>query len=193
MSHAINLHDGTGIAITDPGLGVLLAYGSTVPTTANTYAPGCIFIKTNGTTAATVSYVNVGTKASPSFVSDGTTGAIVVSGMYGELTAPTDLVFFVASRAYQVQSIIFRPLVAGTGGACTGEIKKAASATAIASGTILHASTADLVGTVNTNQTLTLSTTAADILLASGDAVGLDITGVATAARGIVSILLLPV
>lgn len=72
MSHAINLHDGTGVAITDPGLGILLAYGSTVPASASVgYAPGCKFIKTNGTSIATTTYVNVGTKASSSFTQEG--------------------------------------------------------------------------------------------------------------------------
>lgn len=71
MSHAINLHDGTGIAITDPGLGILLAYGSTVPVNASAgYAPGCKFIKTNGTSLATTTFVNVGTRTSATFVSE---------------------------------------------------------------------------------------------------------------------------
>jgi len=69
MSHAINLHDGTGIAITDPGLGILMAYGSTVPTAASVgYAPGCKFYKTNATTKATYWYVNAGTRASANFL-----------------------------------------------------------------------------------------------------------------------------
>lgn len=77
MSHAINLHDGSGIEITDPSLGILLAYGSTVPSGAG-YAPGCRFIKTNANSIATAAYVNVGTKASASFVSEG-----------GQSTSPT--------------------------------------------------------------------------------------------------------
>lgn len=194
MSHAINLHDGTGIAITDPGLGILLAYGSTVPAdTTGGYAPGCRFIKTNGSTGGTVDYVNVGTKAAASFVSAGSLGAVAVNFVYGEATA-LDAAFFVASRAYQVQSIIVRPLVVGSdGGAVTAQIRKVPSGTATASGTVLHASTADLKGTINTNQSLTLSATADDILLASGDALGIDTEGTTTAARGVVSVLLLPV
>lgn len=192
MSKRLLLHDGAGVIAEDPSLGILLAYGSTVPSGLG-YAPGCRFIKTNGTTLGTIDYVNVGTKAAASFVVAGLSGAIVATCLYGELTAPTDLGFFVADRAYQVQSIIGRPLVAGTGGACTGEIRKAPSGTAAASGTVLHSGTFDLVGTVNTNQTLTLSATAATILLASGDALALDITGTSTSARGIVSCVLLPV
>lgn len=72
MSHHLNIHDGTGIIARDPNQGILLAYGSTVPASGRVgYAPGAKFIKTNGTTLATVTYVNIGTKASSNFVSEG--------------------------------------------------------------------------------------------------------------------------
>lgn len=72
MSHALRLHDGSGEIAVDPSLGILLAYGSTVPAAARVgYAPGCLFLQTDATTLATVVYVNVGTKASASFVSFG--------------------------------------------------------------------------------------------------------------------------
>jgi hypothetical protein len=71
MSHALNIHDGLGIIARDPGLGILLAYGSTVPGAVPGYAPGCKFLKTNGTTASTVQFVNVGTKASATFIASG--------------------------------------------------------------------------------------------------------------------------
>lgn len=85
MSHALNIHDGLGIIARDPALGILHAYGSTVPAAATEgYAPGCLFIKTNGTTYANVAYINVGTKASSSFVvaivSSSATGSIAVAG-----------------------------------------------------------------------------------------------------------------
>jgi hypothetical protein len=194
MSKRLSIHDGLGVIAEDPSLGILLAYGSTVPAAAPVgYAPGCRFLKTNGTTVATVSYVNVGTRASSNFVTEGLTGAYSVSFVYGEATA-IDAAFFVASRAFQVQSIIARPLVVGSdAGAVTAQIRKAPSGTAAASGTVLHSSTIDLKGTINTNQALTLSATASDILLASGDSLCFDVTGVLTAARGVVSVLLLPV
>lgn len=194
MSHGLNIHDGTGMIAKDPTRGILIAYGTTVPAAASRgYAPGCKFIKVNGTTLATLEYINVGTFASASFVAVGTAAAVVATCLYGEATA-LDSAFFVAGRAYQVQSIIARPLVVGAdGSAVTAQIRKAPSGTAAASGTVLHASTIDLKGTINTNQTLTLSTTAADILLASGDALVMDTTGTTTAARGIVSVVLLPV
>jgi hypothetical protein len=72
MSHALRIHDGLGQIAVDPSAGILLAYGSTVPAAASEgYAPGCRFIKTNGTGVANVEYVNVGTKASSSFVTSG--------------------------------------------------------------------------------------------------------------------------
>lgn len=192
MSRKQSLHSGDGIIAEDPDLGILLAYGSTVPSGVG-YAPGCKFIKTNGTTLATVEYINVGTKAAASFVVGGTSGAVVVTCLYGEATA-LDGAFFVADRAYQIQSIIARPLVAGTDvSAVTAEIRKAPSGTAAASGTIVHSGTINLKGTINTNQSLTLSTTPANILLASGDSLCLDVTGTTTAARGIVTARLLPV
>lgn len=46
--------------------GVLAAYGTTVPTTASTYAEGCTFYKVNGTNG-NVKYVNVGSYTSPDF------------------------------------------------------------------------------------------------------------------------------
>jgi hypothetical protein len=72
MSHALNIHDGLGNIARDPAIGILMAYGSTVPPNGRPgYAPGCLFIKTNGTSASTVEFVNLGTKASAAFVSSG--------------------------------------------------------------------------------------------------------------------------
>lgn len=68
MSHALNIHDGLGFIAVDPSLGVLLAYGNTVPASASVgYAPGCHFVKTDGTTMANSVYINLGTKASSNF------------------------------------------------------------------------------------------------------------------------------
>ncbi len=192
MSHGLNIHDGTGMIAKDPNKGILLAYGTTVPSGAG-YAPGCRFIKVNGSTLATVSYINIGTRAAANFVAEGLAGALLATFVYGEATA-LDAAFATVSRAYQVQSITVRPLVVGSdGGAVTAQIRKVPSGTATASGTVLHSGTADLKGTINTNQSLTLSTTAADILLAAGDSLAIDVTGTTTAARGVVSVLLLPV
>ena len=104
-----------------------------------------------------------------------------------------DKVSFVATRTMIVKGIIGRPTVAGTdAGAVTAVIKKAASATAITSGTALHSSTFNLKGTADTNQTLTLSTTPSDLIIPAGTCVGIDFTGVLTSATGVVTVCLAP-
>ena len=63
----LSLADATGL-ICESAEGILIAYGETVPADASQgYAPGCIFIKTNGTTHSTIVYGNIGTKASSNF------------------------------------------------------------------------------------------------------------------------------
>jgi hypothetical protein len=60
--------DPKAMIIHKPGVGGLLAAGTTVPANAETdYAPGCIFIKTNGTAGAEL-YFNQGTATSSLFV-----------------------------------------------------------------------------------------------------------------------------
>ena len=124
----------------------------------------------------------------------GDTKYLSVSFVYGEAT-PLDCAFFVANRAMKVESIIVRPLVVGSdGGAVSTLVKKAPSGTAANAGTSLHASGSfDLKGTINTNQAATLSGTASDLLLAAGDALCLDTTGTMTAARGVITVHLVPV
>lgn len=108
--------------------------------------------------------------------------------------ASVDKSSFVADRKYKVKSISSRVTAAGTdASAVTAAIKKAPSATAIASGTALHSGTIDLKGTANTNQAITLSTTTSDLDIAVGDAIGMDFTGTLTAATGVATIVLQPV
>jgi hypothetical protein len=193
MSHALNIHDGLGIIARDPALGILLAYGSTVPAGGVPgYAPGCRFIKTNGDSIGTVDYINIGSKTSANFVSVGLMGAIYINYVFGE-TTPIDAPFFVADRRYLLQALTARILVAGTDpSAVTAQIRKAASGTAISAGTLLHSGTINLKGAVDTNQTLTLVTGTANLTISINNAIGLDVTGTTTAARGVVGVLLLP-
>jgi len=192
MSHALNIHDGLGIIARDPALGILLAYGSNVPGAVRGYAPGCKFLKTNGTSVGTVEYVNIGTFASASFVAAGIGGGVNVSYVYGDQTL-IDTPFFICDKPYTVTSIILRPLVAGTdAGAVTAVIRRAGSGTAIGSGTALHTGSLNLKATINTNITATLSGTLATLQLAAGNAIGINPTGVTTAARGVVMVSLLP-
>lgn len=101
--------------------------------------------------------------------------------------------YFVAPFACRVRSITHRVLAAGTdGGAVTGAVTKAASATALGSGVSLQASTTDLKATANTNTTVGLSTTATDLDIAAGTTIGLLTTGTTTAATGCFTVVLDP-
>ena len=87
-------------------------------------------------------------------------------------------------RSLVIDSIIGRPRVVGSGGAATFTIYKAASGTAPASGTALHSGTYNMVGTADTDQTLTLTTTT----LAAGEAIYAVPTGTATSAIGSIAV-----
>ena len=118
-------------------------------------------------------------------------GFVPVNIVYN--ASSVDKTDFVANRAYRVKSITGRVEVAGTdGSAVTAVIKKAASGTAIASGTALHSSTFNLKGTAATNQALTLSTTDTDLDIPAGTAIGIDFTGTLTSATGVITVSLAP-
>lgn len=136
-------------------------------------------------------------------IKQGADGALGIEGSAGGdggfvpvtlnyLAATTDCTIFTADRPYTVKAIRGRVDVAGTGGACTAVIRKVPSGTALTSGTALHTGSYNLVGTANAQQTLTLSTTASDLLLAAGDSLAYDLTGTATSAVGNISVLLNP-
>lgn len=64
----VRLHASSDVAVTRPGIGHVLACGNTVPTDGGIgYAPGCLFIQTDGSTEATIWYANVGTATSCNF------------------------------------------------------------------------------------------------------------------------------
>ena len=68
MSKELRPHSATGIVTQVPGLGILQAFGTTVPTDGTPgYAPACIFHDINATTINTVVYANIGTLASCDF------------------------------------------------------------------------------------------------------------------------------
>lgn len=113
---------------------------------------------------------------------------VAVNIVYGP--TPVDQVNFVADRAYRVVDIRGRVIVGAAG--ATAQVRKAADTVAIASGTVLHASTFNLNGTADTAQVLTLSSTSADLDVAAGSVVGLDVTGTTTNATGCITVLLAP-
>lgn len=124
---------------------------------------------------------------------DGGSGAFIFAS-FPYNAASVDSTFFVATRSIAVKGITCKPTVAGTdGGAVTAIIRKVPDATAITSGTALHSSTYNLKGTAVTNQALTLSTTASDLVLAAGDCIAVDFTGTLTSATGTITVALCPV
>lgn len=67
MSKRFESQDATQILANAPGIGILLAYGVTVPSDgAAGYAGGCIFIHTDGS-AGTFLYCNEGSNTSADF------------------------------------------------------------------------------------------------------------------------------
>lgn len=105
-----------------------------------------------------------------------------------------DAVLWVAPRQMRVEVVNGRVTVAGTdASAVTAVVRKVPSGTAITSGTALHSGTFNLKGTANTNQALTVSTTASDLLLAAGDSLAVDFTGVLTSATGCITVGMNPV
>lgn len=120
----------------------------------------------------------------------GSGGFLTVSHNYN--VPAINQTIFTADRPYVVKAVRGRVDVLGTGGACTYQIRKAVSGTIGTSGVLLHSSTYNLVGTINTMQNLTLSTTLPDLALAAGDSIYMHLTGTATSAIGNVTVTLNP-
>lgn len=103
------------------------------------------------------------------------------------LTAP-DVGLFTADADYEIVSATERHETLGTdGSAVSADIVKAASGTALASGTTLLASVFNLKATVNTTQARSLSagTLAADRMLYEGQCLGINFAGTMTAVTGV--------
>lgn len=100
---------------------------------------------------------------------------------------------WIAPYACIVTDIRGATRVAGSGGACSIQFFKAASGVAVGSGTLLHSGTFDLVGTADTNQSLTLVTNQDSLTLKAGDAIGYVLTGTATSAVGTVGVAVEPI
>lgn len=190
MSKALNIHDGLGIIAQDPSVGILLAYGSVLPTGPG-FAPACEFLKTDGNSVGTVRYVNIGTNAAANFVQAGLSAAVSVPFVYDANVI--DMPFWVADRSYLAISVNARVLVAGTdAGAVTGQIRRVPNTTAVSGGPAIHSGTINLKGTVDQVQEMTMVTTSTSINFVKGNSLGFDLTGVATAARGVVTVVMLP-
>ncbi len=67
MSKTLNIQDGTGVITQAPGVGILDAFGATVPADGSSgYAVGCLFRHTDGGDG-TALYVNEGSDTSCDF------------------------------------------------------------------------------------------------------------------------------
>ncbi len=94
---------------------------------------------------------------------------------------------YTATRAELVTAVIGR-VDAANGGAATLVVVKCPPLTAPGAGTPLTSDSMDLAGTPTANQTLTLSVTAADLLLAAGDSLCLVETGVLGTSVGCITV-----
>lgn len=106
------------------------------------------------------------------------------------LAASVDNTIFTANEDYKVTGVIYTPTIAGTGGAATLDVKKCTGTQAPASGTTVVTATANLVGTINTVQALTLATSASTLTLASGERLAIDLTGTLTSVVGSLTVFL---
>lgn len=106
--------------------------------------------------------------------------------------ATVDDNIFIADRAYRVRSIAEVHAVAGTdAGAVTLQLRKCTGTQAPSAGVVLTTATFDLKSTANTVVTATLTGTTANLMLAAGDRLAADVTGVLTSlAGGVVTIVL---
>jgi hypothetical protein len=125
---------------------------------------------------------------------DGDDGGFVVLTFPYNATAQASILTLgpaVLTRRMVVKAITGVPDVTTTN-AVTVSIYKAPSATAIASGTVLHTGTFNCQGTAATNQTLTLGAAAA-IDVAAGNRIGAVISGAPGAAgAGSITVTLAP-
>lgn len=112
-------------------------------------------------------------------------GSVVLGTVnYNVPVATTAQCIYNATRSTVIDGIVGRPFVAGTGGAATAAVWIAPSGTAPISGTAAHSGTFNLVGTIHTDQTLTLT----NVNVPAGSSVWIVYTGTATSAIGAVSV-----
>lgn len=106
------------------------------------------------------------------------------------LAATVDNTIFTANEDYKVTGVVYVPTIAGTGGAATIDVKKCTGTQLPSAGTTVVTAAANLVGTINTPQALTLSATAANLVLASGERLAIDLTGTLTSVVGCLTVFL---
>jgi hypothetical protein len=104
---------------------------------------------------------------------------------YNVPVAATAQLLFYTTRTMIIDNIEGRAFVAGTGGAATISFYAAPSGTAPSAGILLHSGTFNMVGTIHTDQPMTLTTTR----IPAEYGVWAVFTGTATSAIGGISAL----
>lgn len=117
---------------------------------------------------------------------DNDDGAFVVVTLPWSAIVNTSAAFLTVSGPVMVRRMIVKSIQyvndTAASNAVTASLYKAASATALGSGTVLHSSTANLQATAATPLALTLSTTASDLDVAAGSRIGFVISATPGAA-----------
>lgn len=121
-------------------------------------------------------------------VLSGDSGYVITHNVFA---STVDMTIFTANASYKIAAISYTPSVAGSDvGAVTLAVMKCTGTQAPSAGTITHSGTANLKGTADTVQDLTLSATAANLQLADGERLAIDVTGVLTAVVGSLTVVL---
>jgi len=124
-------------------------------------------------------------------MANGAYAPVIVTVPYN---VPVDQNIFIAGRAFAITAVRHVPTVVGSdGGSVTAQVRKCTGTQAPASGAAVTTAEFNLKSTVNTNVNGTLTTTQADLVLAVGDRLALDVTGTTTAAVGVIQIELRPI
>ena len=123
----------------------------------------------------------------------------VFDSSYGQQTVNFDYTaalvtqkIIIVPRNSRVVDIRGCPRVAGSGGACTVSFYKVPDGVAVASGTLLHSGSYNMVGTADFQQVLTLVNTPGVLDLKPGDGIGYVLTGTATSAVGTLCVTIEP-
>lgn len=159
--------------------GYLYGWGTTVGNGVEDWAPGALFIKTDGSSAQNVTYRNVGTKTTAQFEQIEDSRLITVPIDANSV----DTWVAIADRDLQFVSAWEVHTVAGNdGGAVTAAWVKSGDVEAPSAGDAIHTSTFNLKGTANTVQLLT--TAGAGASITSGDKIGINFSGTLTNLAG---------
>lgn len=145
-------------------------------------------------------FTNAGTFTSSGVIAVSDADELTVGGVivpqYEEITVPilphaslTEQNLYTATQAITVVSIRVVPDLV-QGGALTGTIVKCTGTATPANGTTpMHTANAiDFNATAHTVQSITLTSTAADLALAAGERIGLDLSAALTTGRAVVTI-----